>query len=107
MTAIRQISQKWLEQKRAQAGFTAAGPNRDAILVEIAEAEKHVAARDIVEQRAKAANWIRNRFAGKCCKTGKEVKVGVGFARRDGVKWVVYSWQAVCEELGLSLETAR
>lgn len=111
MAAIRLISERWLNNKKAElpsvAKTTSDGspnPNYAAMEAEITEAEKHLAARREVERIAKQHDFRPNSYEGKCAKSGAVVKPGCGFTRKENGKWTTYSFPVVQELVGFNFE---
>jgi hypothetical protein len=100
MTAIRLISDAWIAKQREILAITAPGEGRDRLALEIAEAEKHLKAKNEVVAAAAKLGYRRNERDGKCARTGAEVKAFKGFCRKEPAGWRVYSWEAVQAEVG-------
>jgi len=112
MAAIRQFTESAVASAKQRVQITrrvledgTANPEYDAAVAELAEVEKHFAAKNALEAMAAKQGFRRNSYAGTCAKTGKEVKAGTGFVAKNELgKWVTYSFPAVQEIVGFSFE---
>lgn len=112
MTTIRQITEKGLEKARQTVQITrktlkdgSANPSYEIVLGDLAEMERHFAAKNEVVALAAKQGLRRNSYPGTCVVTGAEVQEGCGFARKnDSGKWEVLSFPAVQELVGFRFE---
>lgn len=104
MTTIQLISEKWLSDKKSQLSMTTGEESRRELEVEIADAERHLAAKNEVIALAAKRGFRRNSYDGVCKVTGEAVKPARGFVVKEGNKWITYSFAAVCDILGYQFE---
>ncbi len=105
---IRQITKAGVENAKSLVDGTSKtthdgspNPNYEAAVANLAEVTRHYEAKEAVISLAAKQGFRRNNYAGKCVRTGEQVKEACGFAlKNDDGKWQVFSFAAVVEIVG-------
>lgn len=110
MAALKRLTDRGLDQYKQRVSITAKttadgseNPHYAKAVRQLAAAQCHYDATRRIGDQAKVAGYRRNDYAGVCKATGVDVKEGAGFAKKEAGRWVVYSWDAVQNQLGLSV----